>query len=638
MSNKKAALYIRVSTVMQADRDSLPLQRDDLVNYARYALNIDDYEIFEDAGFSAKNTDRPKYQEMMARVRNREFSHILVWKIDRISRNLIDFCEMYEEIKKYDTAFISKSEQFDTSTAMGEAMLKIILVFAELERKLTGERVLSVMIDRASKGMWNGARPPLGFDMSADLDYPIVNKKEAELVQYIFDLYEETRSSSKVACHLYENDYQTKRGGVWGSKAVVDILRNPFYIGTYRYNYRESARGKKKNENEWVEVEDNHPAIIRKDQFHRVQNILDANYKGDSQKHRKNWKVHVFQRMLYCENCGRVYIAGTGSLRRDGITPSRYYCTGMASGEKCSGTIGDVTLVPFIFNYLANFCELTERITPQMRKGTIERILLHGLPFLNVESVERGTLDIIQDYLCCDPDVIAYKAPAGSIRKLPQPPQTPIADEIKKYETALSRLEELYLFSEETMSQKDFLMKKKEFQGKIASLKDEAQKETRQPPPQPAMDYQVFINSIIILKETMSGKQDAFTLEWLVKNIGIEMLHQIVNDLIDKITVKDNLVQSIVFKNGITHFFNYKPETKNKAIRNVDVFLSEHQETIITHVKTYGFIDRKTLRVISGCDSTTAETAIRSMVRREKLVLMRKGRKKQYILPEKSAK
>lgn len=163
MSNKKAALYIRVSTAMQADRDSLPMQRSDLVNYANLVLAIDDYEIFEDAGFSAKNTDRPKYQEMMARVRRREFSHILVWKLDRISRNLIDFCEMYEEIKKYDTAFISKNEQFDTSSPMGEAMLRITLIFAELERKMTAERVLSVMIDRASKGLYNGAQPPMGL-------------------------------------------------------------------------------------------------------------------------------------------------------------------------------------------------------------------------------------------------------------------------------------------------------------------------------------------------------------------------------------------------------------------------------------------------------------------------------------------
>ena len=95
IEKQKAALYIRVSTTMQIDKDSLPLQKNDLINYAKYALNVSEYEVFEDAGYSAKNTDRPRYQQMMARLRTGEFSHLVVWKIDRISRNLLDFAAMY---------------------------------------------------------------------------------------------------------------------------------------------------------------------------------------------------------------------------------------------------------------------------------------------------------------------------------------------------------------------------------------------------------------------------------------------------------------------------------------------------------------------------------------------------------------
>ena len=80
----KAAIYVRVSTVYQVDKDSLPMQRKDLIDYCRIFLNITDYEIFEDAGYSAKNTDRPAFQTMMSRLRTNEFSHIVVWKIDRI--------------------------------------------------------------------------------------------------------------------------------------------------------------------------------------------------------------------------------------------------------------------------------------------------------------------------------------------------------------------------------------------------------------------------------------------------------------------------------------------------------------------------------------------------------------------------
>ena len=101
------------------------MQRDELPKYAELVLGIRSYEVFEDAGYSAKNTDRPAYQRMMARVRSGEFSHILVWKIDRISRNLLDFASMYQELKDYGVTFVSKNEQFDTSTAIGEAMLRL---------------------------------------------------------------------------------------------------------------------------------------------------------------------------------------------------------------------------------------------------------------------------------------------------------------------------------------------------------------------------------------------------------------------------------------------------------------------------------------------------------------------------------
>ena len=143
---QKVAIYIRVSTLYQVDRDSLPMQRKDLIAYASLILGIEEYEIFEDAGYSGKNTDRPAFQEMMQRIRKGEFTHVLVWKIDRISRNLLDFAEMYEELQDLRVTFVSKNEQFDTSTAIGEAMLKIILVFAELERNMTSERVTATMI------------------------------------------------------------------------------------------------------------------------------------------------------------------------------------------------------------------------------------------------------------------------------------------------------------------------------------------------------------------------------------------------------------------------------------------------------------------------------------------------------------
>ena len=128
---KIVALYTRVSTGYQIDKDSLPFQKKELSAYCKHILHAEKTELFEDAGKSGKNTDRPAFLRMMKKIRAGEISHVVVYKIDRISRNLVDFSVMYDEFKKYRVTFISLNEQFDTSSAIGEAVLKIILVFAE---------------------------------------------------------------------------------------------------------------------------------------------------------------------------------------------------------------------------------------------------------------------------------------------------------------------------------------------------------------------------------------------------------------------------------------------------------------------------------------------------------------------------
>ena len=158
--------------------------------------------MFEDAGYSAKNFERPGFQKMMARVRSGEFSHILVWKIDRISRNLLDFATMYQELKELGVTFVSKNEQFDTSTAIGEAMLKIILVFAELERNMTSERVTATMLARASDGKWNGGKVPFGYSYDKEEKSFVINEAESRVVRLMYDLYDEQHSLLAVSKEL----------------------------------------------------------------------------------------------------------------------------------------------------------------------------------------------------------------------------------------------------------------------------------------------------------------------------------------------------------------------------------------------------------------------------------------------------
>lgn len=505
----KAALYIRVSTHHQVDKDSLPFQRSELINYAKYVLNINDYEIFEDAGYSGKNTDRPEFQKMMGKIKNREFTHLLVWKIDRISRNLLDFCAMYDEIKNYGCVFVSKNEQFDTSSAMGEAMLKIILVFAELERKLTAERVTSIMLNRAEKGLWNGANVPIGYKYDEVTKFPKIDSKEAEIVKYIYDTYQECESTSEVTNRLNSNRIPTKRGGLWTSKTVGDIIRNPFYKGTYRYNYRESARGAKKKEDEWIIIDDNHEGIISKEQWELCNAIMDKNAKRNNAHHRKNSHTHVFAGLLECGSCGRAYLAHSDRPRKDGWRPSTYRCTGRRDFHDCNASMtGDVRISDFIINFLAKY----------IREN-------NG----NEEILSNNT----------------------SIKKSPN--NTNLSSEKEKYKRALNRLEDLYLFDDEAMSEKDYLIKKKKIEDKLKEIDDEIKKIKTTTSNE--IDLSI-LNSDVILKNEILNS-DYINYKELDMLVDRKVLKQFVNTLVEKIILnEDGTVKSIKLKNGYMSIFS----------------------------------------------------------------------------------
>ena len=255
----KVAIYIRVSTQMQVDKDSLDVQQRELIAYSDMVLNIKDYVIFKDAGYSAKNTFRPDYQSMISRLRSGEFTHLLVWKIDRISRNLLDFATMYAELKSLGITFVSKNEQFDTSTAIGEAMLKIILVFAELERQMTAERVTAVMLSRANNGQWNGGRIPYAYTYDKATKSFSVDPTEKLVYDRIVDLYEQKQSIIAVSRYLNEKGLTTRSGAEWSTTAVHKILTNPWYVGDYRYNVHAEGTGYiVKDKDEWITIENHH--------------------------------------------------------------------------------------------------------------------------------------------------------------------------------------------------------------------------------------------------------------------------------------------------------------------------------------------------------------------------------------------
>ncbi|MCG3089170.1 recombinase family protein [Sporosarcina cyprini] len=633
MAYKKAALYVRVSTLHQIDKDSLPFQRQELTNYAKYALNIEDIEIFEDAGYSAKNTDRPKYQQMMKRIRAGEFTHLIVWKIDRISRNLKDFSEMYEELKECKVTFVSKNEQFDTSTAMGEAMLKIILVFAELERKLTAERVFSIMLSRAEKGLWNGATVPLGFVWSEEKKFPVEEPEEVAIVQHIYSLYEQTRSTLKVAYQLNEKAIKTKRGGQWTAKTVRDILRNPFYIGTYRYNMRESAGSRRmKDKDEWIVVEDNHPAIIDKEQYKRVNKLLTDNYRGLTDIQRADIHKHIFSKMIYCGNCNALLTSGLDSARQDGYRPSRYTCVTSGGSKRCSNYVSDIIIGPFVFNYVSNMIRLQERITPKHSIRDMERALLRGSAFVDVIGIDSESLKETyyalthgiseQDYLSTTNNDISISS--FEVERMEK--------EKKKFETALSRLEDLYLFGEDGISQKDYIFKKRDIQKKLEAIETDIN--SLQQNDEKLSD--AFIDNaqhFLITKEMQQVRNVDY--RTLHDTVGRESLSDFIHTIIDRIVVADKRVQSITFKNGITHTFAYKALLDSKGAASSRMQYKEYERAVLEYLKVNGPASRSDLQKATNISRDGFYKLLAELIEREEVVKTGQSTRTRYEYKEK---
>lgn len=394
---QKVAIYIRVSTLYQVDRDSLPMQRKDLIAYASLILGIEEYEIFEDAGYSGKNTDRPAFQEMMQRIRKGEFTHVLVWKIDRISRNLLDFAEMYEELQDLRVTFVSKNEQFDTSTAIGEAMLKIILVFAELERNMTSERVTATMISRANNGLWNGGRIPFGYVYDPDKTAFSIREDEEKVCQMIKNDYMEHKSLVHTSRMLNASGYKTRAGVEWSPTAVWIIISSPFYAGIYRYNrYKGTERRVENPEDEWIMIQNHHPAIFSLEEHEKMLAILDENSRNRrsvGQRHQTE-RVHIFGGIAYCGKCGSKMVSTPGRLHVNGYRPTNYSCPKHRKTKECDNpTVSDTQVGEFVINYILNMLGAKKKFSTIENPEDLERCLLYGNTFSEVEHIDSNGLN-----------------------------------------------------------------------------------------------------------------------------------------------------------------------------------------------------------------------------------------------------
>ncbi|MDO4862990.1 MAG: recombinase family protein [Ruminococcus sp.] len=225
------AIYARQS-VDRADSISIEQQ----IEICTYETRGEPFREYIDKGYSGKNTKRPQFAQMMSDIREGFIRTVIVYKLDRISRSILDFSNMMAEFSKYGVKFISATEKFDTSSPMGNAMLNICIVFAQLERETIQKRVADSYYSRSRRSFYMGGPVPYGFrkvptvigGIHTSMYEPV--PEEAEVVKLIYELYSQPNTSyGDVADRLAELGVK-KRGKTWERARIRDILVNPIYV------------------------------------------------------------------------------------------------------------------------------------------------------------------------------------------------------------------------------------------------------------------------------------------------------------------------------------------------------------------------------------------------------------------------
>lgn len=308
------ALYCRVSTDEQAREGiSLQEQQERLRAYCRAMGIRGEIRLFVDDGYSAKSMERPELKRLLEIVKAGAVSKIMVTKLDRMSRKLLDLLNLIDLLHEYGVSFASISESFDTHTPAGRLTLQVLGAVAEFERERIRERVFENMLHAAGTGKWL-TQSPYGYNLQDKM--LVINVQEAAVVRRIFDFYlHHGWGYFSIAKILNEEGIPSRQRKEWSVRAIKLLLSNPVYKGTLVWNRLDSSKAKRKTKDpeEWVVVEDCLPAIIERDKWEQVRKRMSTVQIAP----RAANSPHLLGGLLRCGNCGSgMSIGFSGSVKK----------------------------------------------------------------------------------------------------------------------------------------------------------------------------------------------------------------------------------------------------------------------------------------------------------------------------------
>ena len=320
----RCAIYTRKSTDENLDSDfnSLDAQRESAENFIKAQINqgwVALQDRYDDGAYSGGNLERPALKRLMRDIDAGKVDTIIVYKIDRLSRSLLDFAKLIEVFEEKNVSLVAVTQQINTSDSSGRLMLNILLSFAQFEREVITERIRDKVAAAKRHGKWMGGTPPLGYDIDREKKKLIVNTDEAVKVRWIFRRYVILGSTLTLTKELNERGWTTKswrtvrgkerKGTIWNKGHIYRMLNNPLYIGLVRHKDK-TFPGE-------------HDAIIEKSLWDEAHAILHDNDPGN--RNRSKGETHsMLKGLIRCGHCDASM--GVTSTRKKGRMYRYYLC------------------------------------------------------------------------------------------------------------------------------------------------------------------------------------------------------------------------------------------------------------------------------------------------------------------------
>jgi len=274
---------------------------------------------YDDGGFSGGTLDRPALKRLMDDIAAGKIDSVVVYKIDRLSRSLMDFVKMVEVFERHHVTFVSITQSFNTTTSMDRLMLNILLSFAQFEREVIGERIRDKFAASRRKGMWMGGSPPLGYNV--ENRKLVINPEEAKIVRSIFEFFTRTGSNVHVVREMRKAKIMTKswttlsgkrhEGHKIDAQYIHRILRNRVYLG-------EAVHKGKAYPGE-------HKPIVDKSLWDEAHRILSVSYGKRANTNRCRTPA-ILRGLVRCACCGSAMTPSSSNVRARGVSYRYYVC------------------------------------------------------------------------------------------------------------------------------------------------------------------------------------------------------------------------------------------------------------------------------------------------------------------------